>query len=157
MSVFFHLTILIQDLARIMYRAFGKPLCTYKMCCKVKSTSICAGLKSFNFIRKNFLQIFVRKFSVHLQNCWKWCPRASIQGWTRLILFTNLFCRSAFGKSLCTYKRCCKWSPRTSVQAWIRLILFTNTFCRSSFGKFLCTYNCFGTDVHELLYRPELV
>jgi hypothetical protein len=27
--------------------------------------------------------------------CWKWCPRASIQAWTRLILFANTFCRSA--------------------------------------------------------------
>jgi hypothetical protein len=72
--------------------------------------------------------------------CWKWCPRASIQDWTRLILFTNTFCRSAFGKSLCTYKRCWKWCPRASIQAWTRLMLFANTFCRSAFGKSLCTY-----------------
>ena len=26
---------------------------------------------------------------------WKWCPRASIQAWTHLILFSNTFCRSA--------------------------------------------------------------
>jgi hypothetical protein len=30
------------------------------------------------------------------KTCWKWCPRASIQAWTRLILFANTFCRSAF-------------------------------------------------------------
>jgi hypothetical protein len=29
------------------------------------------------------------------KRCWKWCPRASIQAWTRLILFANTFCRSA--------------------------------------------------------------
>jgi hypothetical protein len=29
------------------------------------------------------------------KRCWKWCPRASIQVWTRLILFANTFCRSA--------------------------------------------------------------
>jgi hypothetical protein len=46
---------------------------------------------------------------------------------------------SAFGKSLCTYKRCWKWCPRASIQACIRLILFANTFCRSAFGKSLCT------------------
>jgi hypothetical protein len=28
--------------------------------------------------------------------CWKWYPRASIQAWTRLILFANTLCRSAF-------------------------------------------------------------
>jgi hypothetical protein len=47
---------------------------------------------------------------------------------------------SAFGKSLCTYKRCWKWCPRVSTQAWNRLILFTNTYCRSAFRKSLCTY-----------------
>jgi hypothetical protein len=47
---------------------------------------------------------------------------------------------SAFGKSLCAYKRCWKWCPRASIQAWTHLILFANTFCRSAFGKSLCTY-----------------
>jgi hypothetical protein len=28
------------------------------------------------------------------KRCWKWCPRASVQAWTRLILFANTFCRS---------------------------------------------------------------
>jgi hypothetical protein len=32
------------------------------------STSVYTGLNSFNFIRKHFLQISVRKVSVHLQN-----------------------------------------------------------------------------------------
>jgi hypothetical protein len=36
------------------------------------------------------------------------------QAWTRLILFANTFCRSALGKSLCTYKSCCKWCPRSN-------------------------------------------
>jgi hypothetical protein len=30
------------------------------------------------------------------KSCWKWCPRASIQVWTCLILFAITFCRSAF-------------------------------------------------------------
>jgi hypothetical protein len=72
--------------------------------------------------------------------CWKWCSGASIQAWTRLILFANTFCRFAFEKSLCTYKRCWKWCPRASIQAWTRLILFANISCRFSFGKSLCTY-----------------
>jgi hypothetical protein len=46
---------------------------------------------------------------------------------------------SAFGKSLCTYRRC-KLCPRASIRDWTRLILFANTFCRSAFGKSLCTY-----------------
>jgi hypothetical protein len=29
------------------------------------------------------------------ERCWKWCPRASIQALTRLILFANTFCRSS--------------------------------------------------------------
>jgi hypothetical protein len=33
---------------------------------EVKSTSIYTGLNKFNFIRKHFLQICVRKFAVHL-------------------------------------------------------------------------------------------
>jgi hypothetical protein len=61
------------------------------------------------------------------KRCWKWCPRASSQAWTRLILFANNFCRSTFGNSLCTYyKRCWKWCPRASSQAWTRLISFAN-------------------------------
>jgi hypothetical protein len=47
---------------------------------------------------------------------------------------------SAFGKSLCTYKRLWKWCPRASLRAWTRLTLFANTFCISSFGKSLWTY-----------------
>jgi hypothetical protein len=74
------------------------------------------------------------------KRCWKWCPRACIQAWTRLILFANTFCTSAFGKSLWTYKRCWKWCTRACIQAWTRLILFANTFCRSAFGKSLCIY-----------------
>jgi hypothetical protein len=74
------------------------------------------------------------------KRCWKWCPRASIQAWTHLILFANTFSRSPFGKSLCTYKRCWKWCQRASIQAWTRLILCANTFSRSAFGKSLCTY-----------------
>jgi hypothetical protein len=31
------------------------------------SMSVCAGLNTFNFIRKHFLQIRVRKVAVHLQ------------------------------------------------------------------------------------------
>jgi hypothetical protein len=44
---------------------------------------------------------------------------------------------SAFGKSLCTYKKCWKWCPRASIQAWTRLILFANIFCRSACEMFL--------------------
>jgi hypothetical protein len=58
------------------------------------------------------------KVTVHLQNVLDWYPWAFIQAWTCLILFTNTFCRSAFGKSLCTYKRCWKWCPWASLQAW---------------------------------------
>jgi hypothetical protein len=86
------------------------------------------------------------------ESCWKWCPRASIQVWTRLILFAKTFCRSAFGKSLCTCKRCWNWCLRASIQVWTRLILFAKTFCRSAFGKSLCTYKIVGSDVHERLY-----
>ena len=44
---------------------------------------------------------------------------------------------SAFGKSLCTYKRRWKWCPQASIQASTRLILFANTFCRSACKMFL--------------------
>jgi hypothetical protein len=44
---------------------------------------------------------------------------------------------SAFGKSLCPYKRYWKRCPRASIQAWTRLILFANTFCRSACEMFL--------------------
>jgi hypothetical protein len=71
------------------------------------------------------------------KRCWKRCPRASIQAWSRLISFANTFCRSAFVKSLCTYKRCWKWCPCVSIQAWTLLILFANTFCRSAYEMFL--------------------
>jgi hypothetical protein len=57
------------------------------------------------------------------ERCWKWCPRASIQAWTRLILFGNTFCRSALGKSPWTYTRRWKWCPRASIQAWTRIKL----------------------------------
>jgi hypothetical protein len=57
---------------------------------------------------------------------------------------------TAFGKSLCAYKRCWKWCPRASIQAWNRLILFANTFCRSAFGKSLCTCNLSYTLVRRV-------
>jgi Pyruvate/2-oxoacid:ferredoxin oxidoreductase delta subunit len=81
-----------------------------------------------------------KRWFQHRHRCWKWCPRASIQAWTPVILLANNFCRSAFGKSLGTYKSCWRWCSRASVQAWTRVTLFANTFCRSAFGKSLCTY-----------------
>jgi hypothetical protein len=107
---------------------------------EVMFTSVNIGLIPFNFIRKRFLQISVRKVAVHLKRCWKWYPRASIKAWTRLILFPNTFCTSAFGKSLCIYKTYWKWCLRAPIQAWTCFILFANTVCRSAFGKSLCTY-----------------
>jgi hypothetical protein len=89
-------------------------------------TGVYTGLNTFNFIRKHFLRSAFGKSLCTYKTCWKWCPRASIQAWTRLILFANTFCRSAFGKSLCTYKTCCKWCPRASIQAWTRLTKPTN-------------------------------
>jgi hypothetical protein len=71
------------------------------------------------------------------KRCRKWCPRVSLQAWTRLILFANNLWRSAFGKSLCTYKSCWKWCPRASIKALTRLILFANTSFRSSCEMFL--------------------
>jgi hypothetical protein len=56
------------------------------------------------------------------KRCWKWCPRASIWVWTRLILFASTLCRSAFRKSLCTCKRSWKWCPRASIQAWTHTV-----------------------------------
>jgi hypothetical protein len=78
-----------------------------------------------------------------------------MQAWTRSILFANTLCRSAFGKSLCTYERCWKWCTRTSIQAWTHSILFANTFYRSVFGKSLFIYKSVESDVHERWYRPE--
>jgi Fe-S-cluster-containing hydrogenase component 2 len=72
--------------------------------------------------------------------CRKWCPRASIQACTHLIIFASTSCISAFVKSLFTYKRCWKWCLRASIQAWTRLILFATTSYRSAFVKSLCTY-----------------
>jgi hypothetical protein len=58
--------------------------------------------------------------------------------WTTQKRAYNMY--SAFGKSLCTYKRCWEWFPQASIQARTRLIVFANAFCRSAFGKSLCTY-----------------
>jgi hypothetical protein len=98
------------------------------------------GVNPFNFICKHFCKSSFRKSLCTYKRCWKWCLRASIQAWTRLILFANTFCISEFRKSLCTYKRCWKWCPRASIQVWNLLILFANTFCKSESRKSLCTY-----------------
>jgi hypothetical protein len=43
-----------------------------------------------------FYYTALRKSLCTYERCWKWCPWASmIQAWTRWILFTNTFCRSA--------------------------------------------------------------
>jgi hypothetical protein len=49
------------------------------------STSVYTALNPFNFIRKFFLQICVRKFSVHLQNM---LEAMSTSVYTGLNLFT---------------------------------------------------------------------
>jgi Pyruvate/2-oxoacid:ferredoxin oxidoreductase delta subunit len=73
--------------------------------------------------------------SVSLGQCWKWCPQVSIQAWTRLILFAKTFCKSAFGNSLCVYKRCWKWCPRASIQAWTKSMY--HSLCAQRFSE--CT------------------
>jgi Pyruvate/2-oxoacid:ferredoxin oxidoreductase delta subunit len=81
----------------------------------------------------------VRKVAVHIQKILK-VMSTSVYTGLLLILFANIFFRSDFGKSLCTYKICWKWCPRASIQAYINLILFANTSSISAFGKSLCTY-----------------
>jgi hypothetical protein len=43
----------------------------------------------------NYPAYILLSVAVHLPKCWKRCPRASVRAWTCLILFTNIFCRSA--------------------------------------------------------------
>jgi hypothetical protein len=90
----------------------------------VMSTSVYTGLNPLILFANTFCRSAFGKSLCTYKSCWKWCPRASIQTWTRLILFANTFCRSAFGKSLCDYKICWKWCPRVSVQAWTRLLCY---------------------------------
>jgi hypothetical protein len=64
---------------------------------------------------------------------------------------------SAFGKSLCTYKRFWKWCPWASIQAWARLILFAHTLCRSAIGRSLYAYKRCWKYVYERRYwQPNL-
>jgi hypothetical protein len=46
----------------------------------------------------NLLSLYIAfwKSLCTYKSCWKWCPRASIQVWTCLILFANTLCRFAF-------------------------------------------------------------
>jgi heme/copper-type cytochrome/quinol oxidase subunit 4 len=56
------------------------------------------------------------------------------------LLFSPLHARthtSAFGKSLCAYKKHWKWCLRASIQAWTHLIFFAHIFCRSACEMFL--------------------
>jgi hypothetical protein len=57
---------LVKSHRKCIYSAFGKSLCTFKKVLEVMSTSVYTGLNPFNFIRKHFLQISVRKVAVHL-------------------------------------------------------------------------------------------
>jgi hypothetical protein len=50
--------------------------------------------KSFHFINTVKYSAFGKSLYTY-KGCWKWCPRAYIQAWTRLILFENTSCRSA--------------------------------------------------------------
>jgi hypothetical protein len=49
-----------------MYSAFGKIAVHLLKVLEVMSTSVYTGLNTFNFVRKQFLQICVRKVAVHL-------------------------------------------------------------------------------------------
>jgi hypothetical protein len=62
----------------------------------------------------------VRKVAVYLHRCWKWCTRAAIQAWTRLILFANTFCRSpcemfSYLRSYCSFYPMKHIPPATSI------------------------------------------
>jgi hypothetical protein len=64
------------------------------------------------------------------ERCWKWCPRASIQAWTRLTFILLMW---KIG-----------WAPNNAIKrqmgfnsAFKGLILFANTFCRSDCEMFL--------------------
>jgi hypothetical protein len=79
-----------------------------------------------------------RKSLCTYKKFWKWCPWASIQAWTNLILFANAFRRSAFGKSLCTNDRCWKWCPR--VNNALSRYRNPHSWVHSDFLNTRCTY-----------------
>jgi hypothetical protein len=81
----------------------------------VMSTRVCTGLNSFNFVANTFCRSVFWKPLCTCKSCWKWCSRASVQAWIRLMLFAKIFCRSAFGKLLYAYKRCWKCCQRASI------------------------------------------
>jgi hypothetical protein len=98
----------------------------------------------------------------------------SIPSWEFMIRNVNIYksismwiLYSAFGKSMCTYKRWWKCCPRASIQAWTHLILFANTFCRSACEMFLvytviavfnslsvCGWSQYTADFNNQIYVP---
>jgi hypothetical protein len=69
---------------------------------------------------------------------WSWvCTDRT--DWMRDLFRTRQY--SAFGKSLCTYKRCWKWCPRASIQAWTGLTKIT--YSTLSLRLFEHTVLCF--------------
>jgi hypothetical protein len=79
---------------KIMWQCGGQMCSIYPVCVRSewKSSGPECLLPCF---RNQFLYSAFKKSLYAYKRCWKWCPRASIQAGTRLILFANTFCRSA--------------------------------------------------------------
>jgi hypothetical protein len=73
-------------LGSYQYHKYGGASFVYSDMFSYEITELCKKLCLYSAIGKSLCTY---------KRCRKWCPRASIQAWTRLILFANTFCRSA--------------------------------------------------------------
>jgi hypothetical protein len=88
-----------SDEVKDVWRYTSTLPCLFIMWCSIRQIcQFCAALLLHSCMQSSKPSIVqcVRKVSVHFyKTCWKWCPWASIQACTSLILFANTFCWSA--------------------------------------------------------------
>jgi hypothetical protein len=110
---------------------------------------------NFSFKNGRIYDVFRKSLCIY-KRCWEWCPRASIQAWTNIILFANTFSTSACEmflmytvmrlfkliKRACMIMIHCRFCCSSQIKVWWSKISISIAFSKDVFNKKNTFLNC---------------